>query len=325
MRKLLPILSLALIPFLNASAADLRKADLIYTATIEEIPPGLPELTVWIPLPHSSPHQAVSNLRVESPFAWKRGVDAQYGNDYLYTTIENPPETISVSLRFDVERRYVLFDRLVSGDVRQEDLRRNLRPDRLVTISPRIRAIAEREARGKEDVVDQARAMYDYVLGTMQYDKKTPGWGRGDSERACDVKAGNCTDFHSLFISLARARSIPARFIIGFPLVADRRQKTSAYHCWAEFFVEEKGWVPVDISEASKTRDPAVHNFLFGNLDYDRVAFTVGRDLVLDPPTAEPLNYFIYPHAESGGKVVGKPEISLEYAPPEPAAEARKR
>ena len=39
----------------------------------------------------------------------------------------------------------------------------------------------------------------------------------------------------------------------------------------------------------------------------------MGRDLVLTPPTAEPLNYFIYPHAEADGKDVGTPAIALEY------------
>jgi transglutaminase-like putative cysteine protease len=87
----------------------------------------------------------------------------------------------------------------------------------------------------------------------------------------------------------------------------------TGYHCWAEFYVHGRGWIPVDPSEASKTTEAARRAYLFGNLDPDRVQFTMGRDLVLNPATAEPLNYFIYPHAEANGKEVGTPAIALEY------------
>lgn len=63
--------------------------------------------------------------------------------------------------------------------------------------------------------LDNARAIYDHVLATMRYDKTTPGWGRGDTLRACQLGAGNCTDFHSLLISMSRAAGVPARFAIG--------------------------------------------------------------------------------------------------------------
>jgi len=49
----------------------------------------------------------------------------------------------------------------------------------------------------------------------MRYDKSGIGWGRGDAVYACDAKTGNCSDFHSYFIALARSIGIPARFAIG--------------------------------------------------------------------------------------------------------------
>jgi transglutaminase-like putative cysteine protease len=115
-------------------------------------------------------------------------------------------------------------------------------------------------------------------------------------------------------MSLARAKGIPARFVIGFPLSAKDGQ-VKGYHCWAEFYVKGRGWIPVDASDASKSSDTVVREALFGNLDPNRVQFTVGRDLVLEPKTAQPLNYFIYPHAEAGGTEVGLPLIALEFKP----------
>ncbi|HEX9501564.1 MAG TPA: transglutaminase-like domain-containing protein, partial [Thermoanaerobaculia bacterium] len=164
---------------------------------------------------------------------------------------------------------------------------------------------------GKTTTLDEAHAIYEYVMTTMKYDKVTPGWGNGDTERACDIKAGNCTDFHSLFMSLARSQGIPTRFVIGFPL-PQASGKIPSYHCWAEFYVKNKGWVPVDASDASKSSDPAVRAMLFGNLPANRVEFTMGRDLTLTPATSEPVNFFVYPRVESNGKPVGTPALSLE-------------
>lgn len=77
--------------------------------------------------------------------------------------------------------------------------------------------------------------------------------------------------------------------------------------------MEGTGWIPVDPSEAPKSSDPSRRAYLFGNLDPDRIQFTVGRDLRLTPPTKEPLNYFIYPYAESKGEKVGTPGISFVF------------
>lgn len=185
-----------------------------------------------------------------------------------------------------------------------------------MTLSPRVRKLATEVTAGRKTTIDQAQAIYDHLLATMKYDKTIPGWGKGDTERACDIRAGNCTDFHSLFLSLARAKGIPSRFVIGFPLPSNGPAKdgqVKGYHCWAEFYVKGKGWIPVDASDASKSSDPAVRKYLFGNLDPNRVQVTMGRDLVLEPRTAQPLNYFIYPHAEANGEEVGTAAVALEF------------
>jgi len=59
--------------------------------------------------------------------------------------------------------------------------------------------------------------------------------------------------------------------------------------------------VPVDISEAWK--DQNKKDYFFGANDVNRVQFSMGRDLVLNPAQAgEPLNYFVYPYVEVDGK-----------------------
>lgn len=313
------LLGLAVVFLLTASALpaqqlSTRELRMTYVGHVSNLPKNATNVEVWIPVPSSNRHQTISKLEVDSPLPWMSLTDPKYGNSYLYTRIDkvtSPNLTVKVS--FDVDRRIALFDRLTSEDVSQEDRRRHLMPNTLVTISPRVVNIARDVTTNTEGTLDEAHALYDYVLGSMTYDKSKPGWGRGDTERACDIRAGNCTDFHSLFISLARARVIPARFIMGVPLKSDASGVIDGYHCWAEFYLESKGWVPVDISEAWKSKDPAVQNFLFGNLDFNRVEFSVGRDLVLSNQSGPPLNYFITPYVEVDDRPWPDTFMTIEY------------
>jgi hypothetical protein len=113
---------------------------------------------------------------------------------------------------------------------------------------------------------------------------------------------------------MARSQAIPSRFEIGFQLPADKQSsEVAGYHCWAEFFTPQNGWVPVDISEAWK--HPVKKAYYFGAHDADRIQFTLGRDLKLNPPQkGDPLNYFIYPYVEVGGKTYSNIENDFSFS-----------
>lgn len=115
-----------------------------------------------------------------------------------------------------------------------------------------------------------------------------------------------------MFISMAGAEKIPARFQIGFPLPADKHSaEIPGDHCWAEFYLDSVGWVPVDISEAWKHQEK--HDYFFGAHDVNRVQFTQGRDLKLAPAQeGPPLNYFVYPYVEIGGKE--HPNVAIAFS-----------
>src|SRR4029077_16251594 len=98
------------------------------------------------------------------------------------------------------------------------------------------------------------------------------------------------------FSGLCGARGIPARFEIGFSLPTDQPAgQIAGYHCWAAGYVAECGWVPVDCSEAQK--HPARREYFFGAHDENRVTFSTGRDIRLNPAQeGERLNFFVYPY-----------------------------
>lgn len=101
---------------------------------------------------------------------------------------------------------------------------------------------------------------------------------------------------------MTRSQGVATRFEIGFPIPVDKHAgEIAGYHCWADFFLGGKGWIPVDISEAWK--HPDKKDYFFGAHDANRVQFSTGRDLMLRPKQeGAPLNYFVYPYAESDGK-----------------------
>ncbi|MGH9759641.1 MAG: transglutaminase-like domain-containing protein, partial [Blastocatellia bacterium] len=145
----------------------------------------------------------------------------------------------------------------------------------------------------------------------MHYDHDGTGWGRGDAVWACDSHHGNCTDFHSLFIGMARAQGVQARFEIGFPLPRNvHAGSIPGYHCWAEFYIQGIGWIPVDASDAWNHKEQK--DYFFGALDTNRIMFSMGRDIRLNPPQkGDLLNYFVYPYAELDGKPLN--DLKREY------------
>jgi len=281
-----------------------------YHAALRAIPSSARRVRIWLPRPSSDNNQTVVLKNANGPVPLRETREAEFGDQILYGEISHPLSGgAEFTLEYQVTRKEYSkggFENLARADegtagALPPHLARFLLADRLVPVQGRLRDLADENTRGMDGAVQKSHALYDYVLHTVRYDKSGTGWGRGDSLWVCDSKHGNCTDFHSLFISLARAEGIPARFEIGFPLPVASKGTIPGYHCWAEFYVNGPGWVPVDISEAWK--DPAKRDYFFGSLDANRVQFSAGRDLVLQPKQdGPPLNYFIYPYAEIDGQ-----------------------
>jgi transglutaminase-like putative cysteine protease len=284
----------------DQAAPKSREFLFTYQATVTGLKPG-ETARVWVPVAPTNEDQEVSVLKVDLPGEGHFAREPENGNKVLHVEAKADDEgKVPLAITYRVRRREVRADPRDSGG-KEKDLKRFLRPDALVPVGGKtLTLLASRDL--PRDQLQLGKVLYDIVDGHMRYSKEGTGWGRGDAVWACDSKHGNCTDFHSLFISLARSQKIPAKFEIGFPVPARRGAgEVPGYHCWAKFKPDGHGWVPVDISEANK--DPKMKEYYFGNLTPDRVAFSTGRDLMLVPKQdGAPLNYFVYPYVEVGGK-----------------------
>jgi transglutaminase-like putative cysteine protease len=286
-----------------AASADTRIFQFSYEIAAQDFPLG-EAVDIYIPMPAQyTVGQKILMESLQSSVPGEVGLETANGSTY-YRLHRPAGSTIplSATLSWTVARDPVSA---TPDSLSAAQQARYLAADALVPVGHEILQpiLAEiHEMRNDDSPAATARAIYDWVVDNVEYKKVGTGWGNGDTFWACNERYGNCTDFHSLFIALARSEGIPARFEMGFPIPADRKAgEIGGYHCWVQFYLPERGWVPIDASEAAK--NPALRDALFGGHPADRIHFSTGRDLVLSAASAEaPLNYFIYPYVEIGGK-----------------------
>lgn len=293
----------------SANSVPQRSFEFTYIVHVPALPAGSHAMRIWIPLPQTAEHQRISDVHIESLVRYRVSGEAQFRNRFAYFDFDSANKgraPFDIRLTFNAQREEyktsLPTDDPATPPVFPSDISRYLLPDRLVPINGMIGDLSREQTAGITDPLQKARKIYEYVIAHMHYDHDGTGWGQGDAIFACTMHHGNCTDFHSLFIGMARAAGIPARFSIGFAIPSGQTQgKLSGYHCWAEFYIQGTGWVPIDASEA--WQNPPKHDYYFGALDENRVRFTRGRDLTLNPKQTEgPVNYAVYPYAELDGK-----------------------
>lgn len=317
----LALITILVVFVLSAGSADRavvssRTVNLSYTVDVKHLPPGAKQVAIWIPVPESDSWQTVSDVTVKSEVPYSFHSDPEYGNNILHLAggVDaggRVSATMNVRVtRFGYTKLHGKADRWDSTS--ESMLKRFLQPDDLIPVDGAIAEEARNAVGAEASTLKKARLLYDHIVSSMTYDKTGTGWGKGDALFACDRRRGNCTDFHSLFIGLARASGIPSRFVMGFPMPAGKGGEVTGYHCWAEFHVEGMGWIPIDATEAKK--NPAKEDFFFGGLDENRVRFTTGRDIPMgNVPGEKRLNYFIYPHVEVDGHKHEAVDFSLRF------------
>lgn len=276
-----------------------RRFRFTYDVTIQNLPPRA-VAQVWVPVAQDTPEQCVEVETIRVPAPHRLTTERRFGNRLLhFEAAASDAGEIPVRVEYRIERFEATPDR---SPATEKEIDQHLDRSALELADGEVirRLLPGGLPAGSN--LERGRTLFDSVGERLTYDKSLPGWGRGDVAWACESGRGNCSDFHSVFISACRDLRIPARFEIGFPIPADRPAgDVDGYHCWARF-VHEDRWLAVDISEADK--HPEQRNEYFGRLAADRVQFTAGRDLVLEPEQqGGPVNFLIYPYVEIDGPI----------------------
>lgn len=309
-----------------------------------KLPEGATQARVWMATPSDDPAQVITNAKVDAPYPHRIELDSEQNRVLYLETVGKGPREFQIVHTFTVTRREVMAETNPSKtraitEAERQTLAKDLAANEHVIIDDRIRTLSRSIVGTEVNPIVQARKLYDWELDNIDYWVKDPKNRKaspvGSTEHCLTTKSGNCTDFHSLFASLARAEGLPTRIVYGVFLKKelDGQDVDSSYHCWPEFYAPGIGWIPHDVAVADiyvdrftlnadnetmvrRTTadgyagpDPAKVNYYFGNIEERRVTFSTGRDLVLSPKTAAPtVNALTKAYVEIDGKTGNEKE-----------------
>ncbi len=285
------------------------------TAKLSDIPAGTKTVRWWISIPDNERHQDLLDFAVTAaPGTWRVERDADRGNRFLYVEVDSPKEsTIEAVVEFTLRREPVLIsiDPAKVGPITEahrrlyaEEVRRDA-PH--MSVTPTLQAAADEVCGDDTNPATQAYKLLAHVSGAADHyskDPTKPTCGIGDADTCMEKGGGCCTDLHSLFISLARARGIPARMEMGYRINPKNEGQVydPGYRCWVEYFVPNYGWIPADIVEADAPDGMGPARWFTG-LTERRLWLNEGREFNLRPTQAGgPVNTMIIGHAEIDGK-----------------------
>jgi len=298
-----------------SNATVTRVYKVTQTVTLNDIPEKAKSVRWWVTIPDDDRFQDVLDLAVTgAPGKWSVEREAAHGNRFLYLDLANPGKaSLETKIEFTMRRRSTFVDvdpKKVGGitDAMRPLVAADLRRDAPhMEVTDAITKTANEVCGSETNLAIQARKLLDYVADFADHyskDPTKPKCGVGDAGDCIANKGGCCTDLHSLFIALARARGIPARLQMGYRVQQKNLGKTvdPGYRCWAEYFLPGYGWVPSDIVEGD-AKDGLGRDRWFTGLTEWRVHLNEGRDFVLTPAQTAPgrVNTMIIGYAEIDG------------------------
>lgn len=325
-------------PSPSAPSAPKQAAFHVTHAFDLKVPKDAKSVRLWFALPQEDAASTIRNLTISSEYPVRQEIDS-WGNRVGYVDVQAPRgEAIAIREEFDLTRSEIRnrIDPAATRpltDAERTALSRYLQPTTYVVVSDKVRALAASIVAEEKNPVLVARRLYDWTLENVDYWVKDPDKLKasptGSTEYCLLNKTGNCTDFHSLYASLAMAAGLPTRMVYGSLLkpTLNGIEVDGSYHCWIQFYAPRLGWLPLDVSLADiyakefpvsdKNRklvelttatgyrgvDASKVDYYFGSLDERRVAWSTGRDLVLQPPQeAGPVNALAKMYVEVDGK-----------------------
>ncbi len=124
------------------------------------------------------------------------------------------------------------------------------------------------------------KEIFDFVSNTLEYDYDkvaSPSPRMGALEALKFPGKAVCLEFTDLFVSIARAASIPSRELNGFgytdnPKLRPISSQSDVLHAWPEYFdAQSNGWIQVDPTWTNTTKG---QNY-FDKLDHNHITFVI--------------------------------------------------
>ena len=311
----------------SASPDGWRTFEIVTRAEVLE-PAGATRIWVPAPLAAETPYQRAIATTFKAEGGTARLVPAESLDSVAMVAAEYPAgvkPVLTVTSRVSTRNHAV---DLSSPGARRRDratLGHFLRPTKLIPIDGLVRDKARVIAGRARTDQAKARAIYEWVVENTFRDPKVRGCGRGDIRSMLETGnlGGKCADLNALYVGLARASGLPARDVYGIRTVKSELGYkslgpatpiiTKAQHCRAEVYLSAFGWVPVDPADVRKVAleeppgnrpldDEMVKSArarLFGSWEGNWIAYNFGHDVSLPGAESGPLEFLMYPQAET--------------------------
>ena len=195
-----------------------------------------------------------------------------YGNHVHYFNLVKPHTRLSITSRSTVETG-LEPDPVVGEDLVQDFLRFRSPVVDVAGVRELARAHAVKDPGSAESIEAALDELTLAINRDFEYNRAVTNVYSAVDE-VLELRAGVCQDFAHLFIAVARAMGVPARYVSGYIHFADERGVTTASHAWGEAWVPGKGWIGYDATHPVRTSEHHVR--LAVGRDYSDAAPTRG-------------------------------------------------
>ncbi|HWS48632.1 MAG TPA: transglutaminase domain-containing protein [Candidatus Methanoperedens sp.] len=223
-----------------------------------------------------------SNTTINSEIAL---IPDTYSQSVYYQSISPPPQGINI----DSDGNWIAKYQLKSGEeiniVATGQIKTGLhqsseisKPENYLSeqsfwpvSNPKIQEVAQ--------TLNNPRSIYNFVVNTLDYNyERINNSGRlGALEALLNPKNSLCTEFTDLFVTLSRAKGIPAREIEGFaysnnPKIKPVNSQSDVLHAWPEYYdSSKKTWRAIDPTWGKTTNGIDY----FSDLDLNHITFVI--------------------------------------------------
>ncbi len=272
-------------PYLNSNPVIAKpksqKYRFVYEWSLQNTGMDLSKVVVIMPVPQSNSYQNVSSidtnggqlLTMTSGTSIKKNRD-QYVRFTLNSDAPKPGKKIIKNITAEVELFEINTDLGLNYNPpaykKDADFYRQYTNSRLPFIEPGnslLSSVADKLwAESDGNILTYSKKAYLYTAQGFTYQNAYTGIH--PMSEIISQNGGDCGNLSSIFISLLRARGIPAHHLIGV-------NTKGKFHAYSEFYLEGTGWIPVDVTY--KNSDP--RGDYFGKVSLKSQLMIVSNDV----------------------------------------------
>jgi transglutaminase-like putative cysteine protease len=267
------------------------------------------DLKLWMPIPREWDSQSNVQILSVEPRPQSTYIDPEYGNKIFYWDFGKYPE--KPSYQVNIKARIISYEihttidssNIKPYDKTSKEYELYTKSGHTIHITPKVKELAKTAIGNETNPYLQAQKILTFVNKKIRYEQNmNRGLDHLFSSSIIDERSGEelfigaCSHYSALFVGLCRSEGIPARCVYGrvgwVPFLnegtstmyseldtvltddgfAGAQHHGMGPHMWAEFYLPDYGWIPVDPTAGQ-----------FGQLKNNKVIMTKGRDINLGP------------------------------------------